>query len=88
MASYRLILSRSFEKDVRKLPSEVMARIVGKTKALAEDPFPSDAKKLRGEKGKYRLRVGDYRIVYTVDTEMLEIDLIYARHRKDVYRNL
>ena len=88
MASYKLVLSRSFEKDVRKLPKETVARIVRETKALAEDPFPQGARKLKGEEGKYRLRVGDYRIIYTVDTELLEIDLIYARHRKDVYRNL
>ena len=88
MASYKLVFSRSFEKDVRKLPKETVARVVSKTKALAEDPFPRDAKKLKGEQGTYRLRVGDYRIIYTVDTASLEVDLVYARHRRDVYRNL
>ena len=88
MASYKLVFSRSFEKDIRKLPKEIVARIITQVKALAEDPFPKGAKKLRGEQRKYRLRVGHYRVIYTVNTESSEVDLIYARHRRDVYRKL
>jgi mRNA interferase RelE/StbE len=88
MASYRLILSSSFERDIRKLPNTVVARVMAKARTLADDPFPQGVKKLHGKEDTYRLRVGDYRVVYSVDTRAKVVDLIYARHRKDIYRKL
>ena len=63
-------------------------RIVPRIKQLAVNPFPKGAKKLRGEDTVYRLRVGDYRIVYEVDTERRVVDLLFVRHRRDAYRNV
>jgi mRNA interferase RelE/StbE len=88
MPTYQLNIKRSFEKDLRRLPDHVVERILKKLDALVDDPFPSGVDKIEGSERSYRVRVGDYRIIYAVDNEKKTITLFYARHRKDVYRNL
>ena len=88
MARYKLLARSSFRKDLKRLSKDVAERVSLKVERLAADPFPADSKKLQGHKGLYRVRVGAYRIVYEVDTEVKLIALTYVRHRKDVYRNL
>ncbi len=88
MASYRLEAKTSFSKDLKKLSPDIALRLMRRVKSLPENPFPSGVKKLMGSKVVYRLRVGDYRIIYEVDTETKIVLLVYARHRKDVYRSL
>lgn len=86
MASYRLEAKRSFSKDLKKLSPDVVLRMMRHIKKLSENPFPKGVKKLQGSEGAYRLRLGDYRIIYEVDTENSVVLLLYARHRKDAYR--
>jgi mRNA interferase RelE/StbE len=88
MSTYQLTIKRSFEKDLRRLPNDVVERIFKKLDGLASNPYPSGVDKIEGSEHSYRVRIGDYRIVYAVDDSTKTITLFYARHRKDVYKNL
>ena len=67
MASFKVILKPSFEKDLRSIPKSVITRVINSLDLLAENPFPRQALKLEGGGQLYRVRVGDYRIVYGVN---------------------
>lgn len=86
--SYKLTFRTSFEKDIAKLPQSIVVRVVKRVKLLAEVPLPKGVRKLQGKEAIYRLRIGDYRVIYSVDAQTKTVDLIYVRHRKDVYRKL
>jgi mRNA interferase RelE/StbE len=88
MASYRVILKPSVEKDLRSLPAPVLKRVFKRVEALADHPLPHGSLKLAGAEQLYRIRVGEYRIVYTVDSDSRQVIVYYVRHRRDVYRSL
>jgi mRNA interferase RelE/StbE len=88
VAAYSLRSKPSVEKDLSSLPKSFLTRILARIEQLAHDPFPHQAVKLQGAERLYRLRVGDYRIVYEVDTQTATITIYYVRHRREVYRNL
>jgi len=84
---YLIKLKRSVEKEILKLPRDVIKRIVRAIDELENDPYPRDSKKIRGTERTYRLRVGNYRIIYQVDEERKEIIIYHVRHRKSVYKS-
>ena len=84
--AFRIEWKRSTRKDLRKLPANVTERIVKAVEGLAENPFPHGVEKLSGSEHAYRVRLGDYRIVYEVVTEFKLVEIQRVRHRKDVYR--
>ncbi len=86
MASYRIEWKRSALKELRRLPSPVQRRIFQAVEDLTDNPYPHGVVKLTGSKHSYRLRVGDYRVVYTVESSILLIEIVRIRHRRDVYR--
>ena len=86
MASFRLTLKSSVEKDLRRLDRSVVPRIISAIEDLADNPFPGSSKRLIGSKQTYRLRVGDYRVVYIVNPATGEIEVQRVRHRREVYR--
>ena len=88
MASYSLVLKPSVEKDLRHLPKSVIARVMARLEELKEEPFPRQALKLEGGEGFYRVPIGDYRVVYAVDTSSKQLTIHYVRHRRDVYRKI
>ncbi len=88
MASYRVFPKPSVEKDLRPLSRSTLVRVLKQMDALAENPFPRQSVKLEGGEGLYRIRVGDYRIVYGVDVASKLITIHYVRHRREVYRTL
>jgi mRNA interferase RelE/StbE len=88
MASYKVILKPSVEKDLRVLPALTRKRVFQRIEALEDNPCPRGSLKLAGAEQLYRLRVGDYRIVYTVDRGSRHVIVYYVRHRRDVYRQL
>lgn len=88
MAFYSLNYKPSVEKDLQSIPRAVVSRIVRRIDRLPSDPFPPQAAKLQSAERLYRLRVGDYRVVYEVDTRALRIIVQAVRHRRDVYRRL
>jgi mRNA interferase RelE/StbE len=88
MASYKVILKPSVEKDLRSLPREVVKRVFRRIEMLKYEPLPRQSLKLSGAEQLYRIRVGEYRIVFGVDKEHLQVTIHHVRHRRDVYRQL
>lgn len=86
MASYDVVLTSSAEKELRKLSRQLIARIVPRLETLASNPRPSGCKKLQGGDREWRIRVGDYRLVYTIDDAKLLVEVTRIRHRSDVYQ--
>ncbi|MBE2200077.1 MAG: type II toxin-antitoxin system RelE/ParE family toxin [Anaerolinea sp.] len=88
MTIYSIQFMPAVEKDLRDLPRSVLLRVFKQIIALQEDPLPHQAIKLVGVERLYRVRIGDYRIVYEVDRDLTRIIIHYVRHRSDVYRDL
>ncbi|MCH7623835.1 MAG: type II toxin-antitoxin system RelE/ParE family toxin [Nitrospinae bacterium] len=86
MASFKIEWKKSAEGDLLKLDRQVIKRIIESIDFLSGDPFPKKNKKLRGSTSSYRMRIGDYRIIYQVDTDKKVVTIFYIRHRKDAYR--
>jgi mRNA interferase RelE/StbE len=85
--SHEILIKASAEKDIRRLPRDVRERVVSAILALREEPRPPGVRKLkgRGEEG-WRIRVGDYRVVYRIDDSLRQVAIYRVRHRRDVYR--
>ena len=83
--AYKVNLKRSAEKSLHALPKKIQARIVGVINLLSENPFPPASLKLKGREG-YRIRTNDYRILYTVENEILTITVLAIGHRKEIYK--
>lgn len=88
MALYNIQFKPSIHKDLRSLPKNLVTRIMTHIERLESAPIPKQAVKLSNAERLYRIRVGDYRIVYEVDQDATLITIHYIRHRRDVYRNL
>jgi mRNA interferase RelE/StbE len=88
MASFRIDFKPSVEKDLRRLPAEIITRSMEKIDHLESEPFPPQSIKVSGSEKLHRLRVGDYRIIYEVDAVEKVITIHYIRPRSIVYRNL
>ncbi len=86
MASFRVEWKPSTKKDLRRIPPDQVARIVNAAGGLATEPRPDGSKKLQGTEHTYRIRVGDYRIIYTISDGTETVTVTRVRHRKDVYR--
>ena len=88
MASYNIDFKPSVHKDFRRLPKSVAERVMKRIEKLNDEPFPHGVDKLESVERLYRIVVGDYRIIYEVDTQAKQIMILYVRHRRDVYRAL
>ena len=86
MASYEIRWRRSAKKELRKLPQEARRRLLKAIERLREDARPPGCRKMVGSQSAYRLRVGDYRIVYTILAGELVIEIVRVGSRKDAYR--
>ena len=84
--AFRIEWKKSTRKDLRKLPSVTVDKIIAAVEGLAENPFPHGVEKLSGSEHAYRIRLGDYRVVYEVVPESKLVEIQRVRHRKDVYR--
>jgi mRNA interferase RelE/StbE len=82
---YTVKLKRSAEKELGNLPAKIHDRVINILLSLKENPLPRNSKKLRGCEG-WRIRVGDYRILYIIDESVKNIEVISVAHRKEVYR--
>jgi mRNA interferase RelE/StbE len=85
MASYRVEWKRSAVKELKQLPKDVVARILRAVGQLPANPYPSGIRKLVGSESSYRIREGDYRVLYSIVSSTLIIEIIRVGHRKDVY---
>jgi mRNA interferase RelE/StbE len=87
MASYKIEWRKATHKDLRRItPPHDVKRIVSAVEALGLDPFPHGCTKLTGSERAYRIRIGDYRVIYEVIDDVLIIEVIKVGHRRDVYR--
>ncbi len=82
---YRIEVTRSAQKELLKISAPYNQKIVNAIEALSEDPRPDDVKKLKGQEA-FRIRVADYRIIYTIEDTIKIVEVIRIRHRRDVYR--
>jgi mRNA interferase RelE/StbE len=85
MASYKIVFKPSVSKDLKKIPKNDVQRILSAIRTLANDPRPPQSKKLSGQEV-YRLRQGNYRIIYSIEDGQLIISIVRVRHRRDAYR--
>ena len=86
MDTYKIEWKASALKELKRLDRKIIPRIVSVVESLAIEPFPPGVRKLQGAQKTYRIRSGNYRIIYEVIHERIVIVIIRIRHRKDVYR--
>ena len=84
MVAYSVIVKNSARKELKKLPDQVLSKIAKVIDGLAEDAFPDHCRKLAGSQAAYRVREGQYRVIYSVVEKMIFI--LRVAHRKDAYR--
>ena len=86
MGLFKIYTKNSFEHDLRKIDKKFIPKILEAIESPSEDPFPEQSRKMKGSESSYRLRVGDYRVIYQVDTSNKIVTIYHTRHRKDVYK--
>ncbi len=86
--TFTVYIEKNVYKDLERIPKELLENFFGIVQGLQLNPWPSGVKKLVGSINKYRLRMGDYRIFYTIDHKNKHVIIIMVRHRKEVYRGL
>ena len=86
MASYELIFRKSVAKDLRVFPKRDVKRIMQRIRSLADEPRPPCCERLSGRE-RYRIRQGDYRIIYEIEDRRLTVLIVKVGHRRDVYRS-
>jgi mRNA interferase RelE/StbE len=84
---FRVLLERAAEKDLTRLSRQVHDRVIDAIQRLAANPRPPGCCKLAGTKNDWRIRVGDYRVIYEIADEIRVVRVNRIRHRKEVYRS-
>ncbi len=82
---YKIIFAQSAQKELRKIPRLFGLKILRAVENLAGNPRPTGCKKL-ADSNSYRIRISDYRVIYTIKDKELLIDIVKIAHRKEVYR--
>jgi mRNA interferase RelE/StbE len=88
MSEYKIEFLKKAEKELCQLPFNIQKQIANRLESLKFNPYPSDVKQLKNCKGRLRIRVGDYRIIYRIENDVLVIVVIKIGHRSKVYRDL
>ena len=83
---HEVLLESRAQRDLRRLPTDVFDRVIRAIKSLAGNPRPVGSRKIVGSEHDWRVRVGDYRIIYEVDDAARVVRVMYIRHRRDAYR--
>ncbi len=86
MPQYAVSFRRSADKDLRRLDATVQRRVLRAINGLARNPRPAGCRKLVGSDNAFRVRVGDYRVIYTVEDAILVVAIESIRHRREAYR--
>lgn len=85
MTEYLVTFAASATKELRDLPSDIVGRVIPRIRELSTNPRPVGSKKLQGYRNRWRIRIGDYRVVYAVNDEARIVDITRVAHRRDVY---
>jgi mRNA interferase RelE/StbE len=85
MADYSILFARSARKELEALSNPLIERIFTKIESLAFEPRPSGSRKLQGNSNLWRIRIGDYRVVYSIDDAIEIIEIVRIKHRREVY---
>ena len=83
---YSVFLERAAEKDLKQLSSKLHNRVISSIQALSKNPRPSGCRKLTGADNDWRIRVGDYRVIYEISDAVRVVRVNRVRHRREVYR--
>jgi len=86
MAIYKIEWKKSAQKEIKKIAKPDILKILEKVESLAIEPFPPNYKKYLGTEHTYRIRMGNYRVIYSISDEILMITIIRVGHRKEVYK--
>ena len=86
MACYNIEWRPSTKKDLRRISKSEILKIIKAVEALSNEPRPLGSTKLAGSDFTYRIRIGDYRVIYEIHDETILIEVVKVGHRKDVYR--
>lgn len=86
MPEYAINFARSARKELERLDPPVVEAVFEKIEKLVTNPRPPGCRKLRGSGNLWRIRVGDYRVIYEIDDRVLSIDITAVRHRREAYR--
>ena len=83
---YQVLIERSAEKDLKRLSADILPRAAEAIRSLAKNPRPPGSRKLSGTAHDWRIRIGDYRIIYEIADKIRIVRITRLRHRRDVYR--
>jgi len=86
MASYEIVWRRTTKRDLRRISREQVTKIVEAVNTLKDNPRPRASVKLTGSECAYRIRLGDYRVIYEVYDEKVIVEVVKVGHRREVYR--
>lgn len=88
MVSFKVLWKHSAERELRKIEPKHISRIIKSIEGLTINPFPPGYLKLQTSEKLYRIRIGNYRVIYMVEIESKEVVIYYIRHRREAYREL
>lgn len=83
---YEVVISRSARREIERLPDRLVRQILRRLDGLALEPRPVGVRKLQGAQDLYRIRAGDYRVIYRIVESRTMVDVVAVRHRSDAYR--
>ncbi|MCD6237862.1 MAG: type II toxin-antitoxin system RelE/ParE family toxin [Thermotogae bacterium] len=83
---YEIYLERAAERDLKRISAKQFQHIISKIKVLAANPRPTGCRKITGSKSDWRIRIGNYRVIYEIDDKEKIVRILRIRHRREVYR--
>lgn len=86
MAEYKITIKKSAAKELESIPQRDLRKIIKRIRSLAKEPMPHGSQKLSGQE-QYRIRQGDYRIVYSIEDKDSLVDIVKIGHRREIYRS-
>ena len=84
--AYQVEIAPAAQRDFKRLPLEVIRKVDAEIVGLEQTPRPQGCAKLGGSEDEYRVRVGDYRVLYVIDDKAKRVTIAHVRHRRDAYR--
>ena len=88
MALYKIKWKNSAKKELKRLDKSIIPKIIKSVESLSINPYPKNTKKLTSSQNIYRIRVGEYHIIYNIQSDVLIIEIIKVGHRQGIYKNI